>query len=208
MKINKWIAGIFLAGFLLVFQSGIYAADMKKWSVGGTIGASETDLSNKSIDSIFLGSGFATTTTFSDTESAWNIFLANRLSPNLGVEVGYYSFGDFGYSGAVTAPTPGTYAGSIEITAYYGAIVGFFPLNERFELFGKFGMAFWDQEGSISNATMQNAEFVNGSNGKDRLFAFGGDFKLTDRIIIRGDLTLLKRNVNTNVWSIGAFYKF
>ncbi|MCK4952021.1 MAG: outer membrane beta-barrel protein [Gammaproteobacteria bacterium] len=206
MKAGKWIVKIILAGFICGFQSGIYAAD-SKWSVGASVGASETDLSNLSIDNSFGADGFSTTTTFSDTESSWNVFVGYKYSINLGLEVGYTSFGEFGYSGTKTGPA-GTYTGTREITGFYGAIVGYFPLSETLSLMGKFGMASWDEDGSISNASMQNSAFVRGDSSSDLLIGAGIEYKITDSISFRGDLMQLKAPENIHMWSAGLIYNF
>lgn len=207
MKINKWIAKLALAGMLIIFQSGVYAAEQnKKWHVGVSLGASESDDSAKLIDNSFAAGGITTTTVdFDDTDSSLGVYAGIRVSTNMGFEVGYTNFGKYAYSGTGTA---GAYSGDIEITGFYGAIVGYFPLSETISLFGKFGMAIWDKEGSISNAAMQSADFVNGSNGKDRLFGFGAEYKVTDSLSFRGGLMQLKASKNIQMWTMSAQYHF
>ena len=208
MKLDKWIGKMLVAGFICIFQSGIYAADSSKWSVGASVGASETDLSDKSINTEFSADGFTTTTLFNDTDSSWNVFLGYRYSINMGLELGYTSFGEFGYSGTETGVGVGIFTGAREVTGFYGAVVGYFPLSETLSLVGKLGMASWEEDGSISAAAMRNSAFVRGDSGTDLILGAGAEYKFTDNISLRGDLMQLKAPENIHMWSIGVLYNF
>ncbi|MCC5794063.1 MAG: outer membrane beta-barrel protein [Chromatiales bacterium] len=112
-------------------------------------------------DGPFDADPFIRVDNFNGTDFAWKLFAGARFGPNLGVEAGYINLGEAEYAVEYIVPAMTRTLGTtnqdwrpqqdrqvdvktkIEGFQLYG--VGFLPLNDQIELFGKIGLLFWDR---------------------------------------------------------------
>jgi OOP family OmpA-OmpF porin len=72
-----------------------------------------------------------------DRDTTYKLFGGYQMTPNLGIEAGYFRLGRFGFD-AITAP-PGTFAANSSIQGLNVDLVGTLPMGERFSLLGRLG---------------------------------------------------------------------
>jgi len=130
------------------------------------------------------------------------IFLGYKVNKNIGVEAQYTGIGK------VTDRINGT----AKADAASLAVIGFLPLNDEFNLYGKLGIAATKTTVSTSLAPMNDATRVGITYG------LGGEYNFNKSIGMRlgwdhynaaVDITGgNKNNANANVISVGALYNF
>jgi OOP family OmpA-OmpF porin len=154
-------------------QNGIYA--------GASIGQATID----ACDGI---------TSCDDEDTSWKIFGGWELNPNIAFEAAWVDFGEISGSmggSAVRAETDG----------WSFAAKGMLPLNERFGVFGKFGMIMWDVEGSGAASGIDD-------DGTDLMYGIGGQYMFTKRFGIVGEWEWYDIDDDVDLFSIGALIKF
>lgn len=95
---------------------------------GGTIGPSE---------GIKYCSG---ATNCEDKDTAWKVFGGYKVIDKLSAEVAYVNLGDMHKNGT-----------NSDVSAFTANAVGTLPINERFDVFGKFGVMRWSSDNSAGN---------------------------------------------------------
>ena len=130
------------------------------------------------------------------------IVLGYKFSKYLGVE------GEYTGIGKVTDKVSGTVKGD----AASIAAIGFLPLNDEFNLYGKLGLAATKTKVSSSLAPMD------GDTRTSVTYGLGGEYNLNKNIGIRigwdhynaaiKDVTNSKNNFGANVLNVGAVYNF
>lgn len=120
-----------------------------------------------------------------------------RFTPNVGVEV------DYGQSGNSSSVFGTTY----KVTATQLAVVGTYPINPQFDVFGKVGMS--ANKVSLSAGTCTNCSKT------DVLFGVGGQYNINQQVGIRLQYESLGKATNTgtndmtaSTLSLGAVYAF
>ena len=116
-----------------------------------------------------------------DSDSAWKIFLGYQATKNFGIEASFVDFGKF----SVEFPVIGIFPVTVVAEASGFGVVGTgtVPLSERFGLFGKVGVFFWDVEAravGISGITFDD-------DGEDLAFGFGAKVNVTENISLRAE---------------------
>lgn len=104
----------------------------------------------------------------SGTDFAWKVFAGTRYGSNFGLEAAYLDLGEaddsFGYVVPPIAPVggqpqrPETDRQVEVLTAIDGftvSAIGFLPVGERFELFGKVGLIRWDRATQVLNRSLE-----------------------------------------------------
>ena len=108
--------------------------------VGAGVGQSRAEIDNDRIVSRLFGSNLTTSRISKDDhDTAYEAFAGYQFNPNLGLEVGYFNLGKFGFV-ANTVPT-GTLQGQVKIQGYNADLIGTFPLSDGFSAFAKVGIA-------------------------------------------------------------------
>ena len=140
--------------------------------VGVGIGQSLVDLEAND-----LGPGIWSSV--SDTDTSVKIFGGYAINENFSVEAGYTNFGEFGVD-----YTDGfdTLSENYEATALYLAAVGSVPLGQA-SLFGKFGLASWDLDASLSSTFGVSASAS--VSGTDPVYGFGAQFDVSNNVMLR-----------------------
>ena len=120
-----------------------------------------------------------------------------RFTPNVGVEV------DYAQSGSSSAIGGTTY----KVSATQLAVVGTYPINSQFDVFGKVGMS--ANKVSLSAGTCTNCSKT------DVMFGVGGQYNINQQIGIRLQYESLGKASNTgtndttvSALSLGAVYAF
>lgn len=140
--------------------------------VGVGIGQSSVDL-----DAIDFGPGVSSS--ISDTDTSVKIVGGYEINENFSVEAGYTNFGEFGvdYTDGFDSLSE-----NYEATALYLAAVGSIPLGQA-SLFGKFGLASWDLDASISSTFGVSASAS--ASGTDPVYGFGAQLDVSNNVMLR-----------------------
>ena len=132
---------------------------------------------------------------------AFSISGGYRFMPNVAVEVGYSMVGDITFSG-----TSLTYAQS----AFKGAAVGTYAINNQFDVFGKLGLAMVSGELSCTGCTTSSATT------SSLMYGIGGQYNISKEVGVRLQYESLGKSkgsssatgVDVAVTSIGVVYNF
>ncbi len=148
--------------FSLLLTTFVYG--QQKFYVGGGIGQS-----NVEEDNVIFSEDF------DEEDFAFKVFGGLRFHKNFAIELAYLDFGE---------PDDDILGIDSEIDLHAWALygVGILPLAERFELFAKLGVAYWDAEGK--------AEFVgitatNHEDGTELAYGLGASYSFTNQIAVR-----------------------
>ena len=115
-----------------------------------------------------------------DSDSGFKIFGGYQFNPNFAFEVAYVDLGEAKISG--TDSFLGSATATIEASGFNFAVVGSFPVGERFGLLAKAGLFRWDLDASV------NTSIVSGSlneTGFDPMFGIGGSFNISEKFGVR-----------------------
>ena len=144
---------------------------------------------NTSFDNAVLGSGSPT---------GWGVFIGHIISPYAAVEAEYLNLGEIKNN-----------TNSTKSTGFDLAVLGSYPFNEQFSLFGKLGYAM---------ITGKPGGPFAGSDTKNRAFTYGlgGQFNVNSTVGVRLAWDKYRFNDNNggygngdaNLYSIGGVFKF
>ena len=162
----KFIALMSLAS-VQIFQLS-YAQEENKFYIGAGVGHSDQ---KDSCDGI-AGS-------CDDTDTAWKLFVGYKFNPYISAEGGYI---DFGESDADDVILGIPVSAEAEVDGFFLAGIGSWPINERFSVFGKLGVLFWDVEVDASGGGVSVSE---DETGTDILFGLGGEYSFTNQLAAR-----------------------
>ncbi len=165
-----------IAGLLLVANINIAFADNY---IGGSFGQSD-----------FNVTGY-------DTSTAYKVYGGTR-STNFGVEAAYHNVGKF-----ITQSIIGE--ASFNVTGFELSGVGYLPLNDKFELFGKVGAFSWENKLNI-----KSMNFIAKDSGTEITYGLGAQYKVMPTLSLRAEY---QKFVNVSVTdistiSLGAAYTF
>lgn len=166
--------------------------DFKVVTTGVIAGAAPYDFASQLTPTgVFAADPFTNVSNPQGTDFAWKVFGGARYGKHLGLEVGYIDLGEAEDSFASVVPQIRRTSGDltrpeqdrqIEVeTAIDGVLVsamGYLPLGERFELFGKIGLLRWDQTTQVLERTIEITP-VNQPVAPDTLLYTGGRDPIT-----------------------------
>lgn len=177
------LPGLVLAALLL---SSVAHADTGAF-IGASFGSShlDEDFSGLNIDS---------------DANAFRIVGGFQLGDYFGIEAGYQDFGDFSevidFNGLLT---------STELAAEgwtLGGTLGL-PLNERFSLYGRAGVFFWDADVQIDGFS------INVPEDENPYYGAGAKVDVTSNLSLVGDWTRYELDdIDSDVISVGLEYRF
>jgi len=123
-----------------------------------------------------------------------------RFNEFFAFEAGYHNFGDF----EDTVDVGGTPTNvSLKADGFTLGVIGSLPMGERFSLFGRAGMFFWDGDADINNVTVATPEDSN------LYIGVGAGYAFTEKFLLTGDWTRYElEDTQSNVLSIGFEYRF
>ena len=164
------------AAFLVVSAPAVAQQSDAGWYIGGSYGITTYDISG-----VPAGTD--------DSDSGFKIFGGYQFTKNWGAEAGYVDFGKAQVTGF----------GDIGITALTFAGTGTLPLNEKFSLLGKLGLAMWDASGSASS----------GNDGTDLFYGIGARYNFNKNLSVQVEYEMLDTDTDSvNMMSVGLRYKF
>lgn len=147
----------------------------------------------------YLGAGFGTANytedEFDDSDTGIKFFGGLRSGENFGVELSYLDFGkqEANFYG---------FDASVEITGVGVSIVGFLPINDDFELFGKAGVLAWDVDVTLDSYTASD-------DGSDLFLGFGASYRLAEQFAIRAEWEFVDLDgADLDMLSISAQFNF
>lgn len=98
-----------------------------------------------------------------ETDSGFKLFGGYTLSPNLGVELAFVDLGEFS-------------SGNLEQDGLSVHLLGYLPVSQSFDLFGKVGFFNWEVRASGLTDT-----------GTDISYGFGGEVRVSNQLAIRAE---------------------
>ena len=135
-----------------------------------------------------------------DDSTAFRIVGGWRVNQHFALEIGYHDFGDFEQNIDSAGAT-----GKVNLSAdgFTFGVTGSIPVSERFSLFGRAGVFFWDGNAKINNVSQATPEDTNPYLGA------GASFAINEAFLLTGDWTRYELEaVNSDVYSIGMAYRF
>lgn len=142
--------------------------------------------------------GFGTgTTNLSNSSATDSSDSQHRLhggaffNKNFGIELGYANLGN--YQSRFTSTT-------WEYTAYYASLIAKYPLNNKFDITGKLGVAKFDVDYSTSAPNRD---------GTEAMFGIGAIYKLNKKVGITADYMRFDFDpIDVDTFSVGINYNF
>lgn len=134
------------------------------------------------------------------SSTAYRLTAGWRFNQYLALEAGYHNFGRFDQA-FDNAGIPTEF--SLKADGFTLGGVGYLPLNERWSLFARFGVFFWDGDADINNVTAATPEDTN------MYLGAGARFALTDWISLTTDGSRYHLDdTSSNVFSVGIDLSF
>ena len=155
---------LFLATFLLlfIFFSIAHAAEQDLY-LGASVGENTIEE-----DNVLFGDDFE------DEDTGIKAFGGYQFHRNFAVEANYTAFGD----------TEDTVAGvktEVEFDTLGASLVRIAPIAERFDLFGKIGVAYWDAKVKARGFGSDDED------GTDFSYGLGARFNFNESVSVRGE---------------------
>ncbi len=147
--------------------------------------------------------GLTTSASVDDKDTVWKLFGGYRKNANLAFEVAYADFGSFDTTTTVTAPFFAKNNGEFKPTALLLDVVGILPLADKYEIFGKVGLAAWEIEVDISG-TPGGVNLSPGfdDDGLDFHYGVGVAAHFTDTVTVRAEREVIDLEKGVDAWSI------
>lgn len=197
-----------LCSLLIAFNAN---AEEKGFYLGGSLGHSSIDtVSEGDVNAAFASVGVTTTSDVDDSDLGWKIFGGYNLNQYFGIELAYVDLGEAEINATSTAPVAGTASISAEADGFTFAGVARYPINERFDVFGKLGGFVWDVEGggslTVGGGTITaTAE----DDGTSILFGLGAEYEMGNNIGVRAEWERYEvSSDDVDLFSVGLEYDF
>jgi len=214
---RKAVLGAVAAALALAMAYAQAAPDDKPgWCAGIDLTRSNLGLSTSGIDSALANQGIAGSTSISTQDTGVGLNLGYRFSRSFTLEGGYIDLGRYNYGTLVTGPPSDTVQGVYKAHAFSISAVRILPMNQRWSLYGKAGLARISTDlGAASLTGATTLSNVSGSNygwllGVGATYDFAGNwFGKTgwDRYAHVGDPSGSGRR-GINVFSLGMGVRF
>ena len=118
---------------------------------------------------------------FNDNDHALKLFVGGKFNPYFGLELAANDFGDASNNGF-----------SSELRGYTLAAVGFLPIMDNIELFGKAGRLWWRDKLSVSDS------FSDSYSGNDNFYGVGINFNSTKALSFRVEVERYDVSINSD----------
>jgi OmpA-OmpF porin, OOP family len=125
-----------------------------------------------------------------------------RFSPYIAAELGYTSFGD-------STITSGSDWVTMKLSSFHPAVVGSYPINAQFSVFGKLGVAM-NSEKYTTNLPVSTSSYSQNST----YLGFGGQYNFSQQFGMRlqyesfGDFDNVPPPCSATAVSVGVVYNF
>lgn len=117
-----------------------------------------------------------------DAGFAWKAYGGARLSPMFGIEGGYRNLGDAKLTG--TDGSGNSVSLEKEIAGFDVEAVGFFPVSNEIEVFGKAGLMHWEQD-VVKSETVKTT--TSKDSGTSLLLGAGAQYKMNENTSLRAE---------------------
>jgi opacity protein-like surface antigen len=233
MKARNLCRNLALVG-LIAFANGALAQARPGFYALGALGYLDHSVDQNTFNATYALGAPPDVATFSQSNEAYKIGVGYRFGRHFAVEGAYARLGKATYNLARPAPFAGNFRFAAKPEAWQLAALGIFPLSNSFELFGKLGVAFTENDGDISNT---GAPFPpvgapgNTSSDTVAVLGVGLNFNWGPNLFLRGEYESYSKyklaNVpdlrpafgplaqpggdiknRTSLWSIGLGYRF
>lgn len=180
---------LFLIAFSAVFGVASAQAADTGFYVGGSFGQSKVnDFNGADIDAELSLLGLTSSTSTDDTDTGWKAFAGYRFMDYLAVEGAYTNFGEATANSIVTAPLAGVVNTKLETDAWTLSALGILPLGDRFSLFGRVGVNFWNIDVSATGTGGGvTATASDSDDGTDMVYGVGAAYNFTNKLGVRGE---------------------
>ena len=136
-----------------------------------------------------------------DKDTAWKAFAGYRFSRHFAAEATYINFGE--YSGTVTFGAASA-AVNADATGWGLAAVGIYPINDKFDLFGKLGFIRGESEATVTVGAFSGTV---GDKGTEIHYGVGGVYNFTPKLGLRLEWENVD-DADLSILSLGLQYKF
>ena len=198
-----------LAPFLVLGLSFPLTAVAQGDPTGGYVGGSVGQFMYEE-EGIISGVNYS----FDESDFAYKAYGGYRFLPNLGVEVAYADLGapegNLDLNGSASA-----LKAEVETTALMGYVVGYLFQDSNWDLFGKVGMASWDNDTTVTN-TNTGASLSTSSSGTDLALGIGLQYRTDSNFAIRAEWENVQiddddsaiSDQTADLVTVGANYRF
>lgn len=170
-----------LAPALLLVAGGVHAAPPDVEFYGG-IGTGYTTI--KVDQQPLVINGQSGTSTFSRNLSGTTLpiweYLGTRIGPYAGLETGFVKFGTLNDATVPLQPPYDSQNNSVKSYGYTLSLVGYYPLDNQLEVYGKVGAIRWH-----SKIAQNGSQFATNDKGDDLAYGFGIDLHSAGRLHLR-----------------------
>jgi hypothetical protein len=127
------------------------------------------------------GFGRVNNSDFEDDNGVYKIFIAGKFNPYVGIEAAYNDYGDSENAG-----------NTAELTGNTLALVGFLPINERFDVFLKGGQLWWRDKVTVLDT------YSDTLTGDEYFYGVGANFHITEMIALRLEMERYKVELSSD----------
>jgi len=170
---------------LFLAASGLHAGETYVGASGGQTSFDVPAIGNVSVD---------------DNGSSFKVFGGHRPLEYVGVEGGFRDFGEFG-------ETLGVVRVDGEIQGFDVMAVGLLPVGQRFELWAKIGLMYWEAETVVQDPDPVRPPVSNDS-GVDLGWGVGVGFKIGKPLRVRLEYESFSTDITDELSSITAGLEF
>jgi len=174
----------------------------------GELGQSKFNLDTSDVDNLATQVGG----TFSkgETDTAYKLQVGYQFSPYWAVEGGYVDLGKASYNFATRLASA---QGEYKASGLNAAVLGMWPLNDQFSLFGKVGAIYAHVKAEGSNSLGESESFS--SNGLKPAWGIGVNWDISAQMAARAEYEQFHELGNTetgkttvDLASVGLAYRF
>jgi OOP family OmpA-OmpF porin len=157
--------------------------------VGGSAGQAEvSDFSGADLDAELATLGITSSSSTDDTDTGWKLFAGYRLMKYLAVEGAYTNFGEATAHSIITSPVSGVVDTTLEAEAWTVSALGILPLGDKFSLFGRLGVNFWNADiSAVGTGGGAAAAVSDDDDGTDMVYGVGAAYSITKNLSVRGE---------------------
>ncbi len=135
-----------------------------------------------------------------DSSTSFRITGGWRFNDSFALEAGYHNFGDFEQTVSINGLES---RAKLSADGFTLGVLGSFPIADKFEIFGRTGMFFWNGDAEINNVSQATPESIN------PFFGGGISYAINDKLLLSGDWTRYElEDTNSGVFSVGIQYRF
>ncbi|MDB5870772.1 MAG: OmpA/MotB [Ramlibacter sp.] len=201
---------------LAMFSGPAALAQASGWYGGASVGRSAATIDDDGIRGGLLGQGLATNSIDDrDRATGYKLFGGYQLTPNIGLEAGFFDLGRFGYT-AHTTPA-GTLNGDIRLKGLNLDLVGTVPLTGKLSALGRIGVTSVRASDGFSATGAARVPYAN-ANPSERSTNFkaglGLAYAFTDSLSMRIEAERYRLNDavgnrgHADLISVGLVYRF